>query len=1237
MPLTVSALASFLFRLPLPLLFGSICLFLFAAVSSYAQDSAPVTGDPFTLEVQLDTGSNLVSLPLVPDTTSMDALLGPLPSLVLAKDDMGHHYVPGQEIDPLSEWSWDEAYSIRLAAPASFRVAGPSIQPESSPLLLEAEVGNWVPYFQSAPRAVEDAFASIEEHLARVEDSDDRFYEPGNEASTLDSLHVGRGYRVWVHEPATLVYPPNATSGEDDDSADTDGDGIPDAEDNCPAVPNQNQEDSDGDGTGDACSDPDGDGDGPQDTTAPTCTFQPVQSGPPQFRDVIVEDAASGLVSIQVTATTANAALEVPQGSGTLLAAGESADFDPASASVTARVVQTDGNLASQIVFTVTDDAGNVATCTETIPAEPPSGDVIEVGTIAEALALTGLEVGQEIEVLGYYEPGDGGGGRFRIVEAEDTAHLPGNGGTVFIPESDLGEEVSETGSNDGSPGYISFQAWGSVAFGSFLYTIETTDSGGNPWSLEISDLDLHGGNSTAVAPESAPFFDHAAGRMQVRNHAARGVLESHTGAVAHDYTVRYRPVTGTRRLVRSSAATNSTWEARWFGCRAHDEATYFNNTNCLNWAYNAIRVANSAAPGSVTALRLSDNDDDGARETFYYIGPITLAENSELWGERGAEVVDSTDAHGNDFSFVRARADATTLKLLPEIASGCDGCRPALAEHQMWRLEYGETGHLAPTADVFTGGGNTAVTFWEGSTANALRSIVLDGSDTDHLSIHTSSDIYTYQDKEDYLRNSPSYTGFNAGSHNGKDVTEHETTLEDAVIFGFPATGLITNANSPPTRVDRVAIGNANYNHAIYSYNLIEGEDLTLFGYTWSHVMRAADLSRLSIIKGKISPYRSQASGGIQWRGHDEPTCADAVAAGRPASTCGVRVDDYYFNFIDTNSNGWVGAGPEWHATNGIILWENAEGGVISESHNGYFTSRYEGINVDGVRLHWEKLDSPAGALTLASTGSLDKSYFRDIEVGHDANGDLFNLQALLTLPSDGLAGTTTEYVFDSIGTQEPLDARWLYYLGNDVSPPQDYHVRYFLRDVHVDQDDDYNHQVVRNDHVMTSPGGEVAGGYEFYLENSSFEMGDQYGDHKRSLYRQLINTHRFKNVTDRVTGNTSEAAGTYTCQGGDGTTPRFRLEGLMHIPHLTRGDIAITGGSYSGSIVSWVDDEGDGTSYDDTDDPRQPFVRLTLDSPCAVGETIAWSAAVARWVDANGAPVLFPSEANGGWYPYE
>ena len=152
-----------------------------------------------TFEIGLREGSNLVSLPILPDTSAFQLVTESIASrLILAQDDMGKHFVPMQGVEDLQRWSWDEAYRVVVNGPSMLVVAGAEIVPDASPITLEAEVGNWVPFLRKHATHVEEALASVASSLLRVEDGNGSFYEPGNEASTLDSLHAGQGYRVWV-------------------------------------------------------------------------------------------------------------------------------------------------------------------------------------------------------------------------------------------------------------------------------------------------------------------------------------------------------------------------------------------------------------------------------------------------------------------------------------------------------------------------------------------------------------------------------------------------------------------------------------------------------------------------------------------------------------------------------------------------------------------------------------------------------------------------------------------------------------------------------------------------------------------------------------------------------------------------------------------------------------------------------------------------------------------------------
>jgi thrombospondin type 3 repeat protein len=75
-------------------------------------------------------------------------------------------------------------------------------------------------------------------------------------------------------------------SGDDLGNPDMDGDGVPNAADNCPSTPNPDQKDTDGDGVGDACddcptvADPE-QGDENDDNVGDACANTPPAAPPP--------------------------------------------------------------------------------------------------------------------------------------------------------------------------------------------------------------------------------------------------------------------------------------------------------------------------------------------------------------------------------------------------------------------------------------------------------------------------------------------------------------------------------------------------------------------------------------------------------------------------------------------------------------------------------------------------------------------------------------------------------------------------------------------------------------------------------------------------------------------------------------------------------------------------------------------------------------------------------------------
>ena len=202
---------------------GAVC----GGPPSFAQSSPPATGATASYDIELEAGTNLVALPVVPSANAVtDIVSGVLPQLTLVQSNAGRYFVPAQGIDDLGSWNWAEAYKVELVSPATLTVEGPEILPQFSPLLLESQVGNWVPYFRREPMAVAEAFAPIAASLTRVEATDGRFYQPGDETSTLDSLRTGRGYTIWVTQATALTYPANPAQQTDGSAVNTLGEAL---------------------------------------------------------------------------------------------------------------------------------------------------------------------------------------------------------------------------------------------------------------------------------------------------------------------------------------------------------------------------------------------------------------------------------------------------------------------------------------------------------------------------------------------------------------------------------------------------------------------------------------------------------------------------------------------------------------------------------------------------------------------------------------------------------------------------------------------------------------------------------------------------------------------------------------------------------------------------------------------------------------------------------------------------
>ncbi len=98
------------------------------------------------------------------------------------------------------------------------------------------------------------------------------------------------------------------------------------------------------------------------DTTPPTCQLSLFDPGPPVAAEFTMNDAESGIASIEVTSLS-NATVEIPKGSGNFYNHGDVVTFSPPIATVVVRAEKINQSQGASILLTTTDDSSNAVVC----------------------------------------------------------------------------------------------------------------------------------------------------------------------------------------------------------------------------------------------------------------------------------------------------------------------------------------------------------------------------------------------------------------------------------------------------------------------------------------------------------------------------------------------------------------------------------------------------------------------------------------------------------------------------------------------------------------------------------------------------------------------------------------------------------------------------------------------------------------------------------------------------------
>ena len=827
-------------------------------------------------------------------------------------------------------------------------------------------------------------------------------------------------------------------------------------------------------------------------------------------------------------------------------------------------------------------------TATLTYPTGPRTFDGdINVNTLAEALALTGLQPGQTVGVAGYYRAGDGGGGLF---EVRDSGLAP-DGGLVFVPGEFVSDEVEET------RGYSRTLALGGlppsedIVFGTLSMRAESFIHGA---SIAIPGHHLHGHRYQSrwnlkpmIFYEGGVFYDSHAG---IHRYLGGG------NAAAGQLTFRYRHTTSDRRLHRLNVG--STLDAHWFGARPAEEGpNWTGSTDVQPILAHMVNVAvghNAEEAGSFNVVRLP------ATETYDYFGSIELADGLTLAGAAGTEVVTVTNDLGHTYRPVRLRSAHTRLRVM-------DG--EALLHIRMEK-DPSDPNHLDQDIKYILDTRQTTISPGHNVMSAGLADIVLDGNWEGNHDAWTEG-WATKDELETHLRNQPGWAGFVATIHAGKGIPQGQVIeIRNAAVLGYGSNGLLGHANGT-WEVENLRAGDSIWNHVIYGANGTY-ENLTLTGFAWGHAAWGyGKINNFVYEDGQLSPER-QGVEVFSVRGADSYDYEDPSRMARYVRDDGTVPDDMSTQivgfYMDLRGSGlgaaFNGLGPDISISGvseqepGYIIMGEGGVGVFYENGNGWQTGLYPRNRFEHIRV----MDtSSQGRKWTMGHASLTEAVFRDIQTSRLGASEAVSASSL-----DLHAGwrdyeawdQPQELEVESLIEQAPH--QWIAKVG--------VHERAAGMTVRIS---DSSFENTTSTLYRGSSGRGTLDAFngdpsklQVHMTSSSFNMIGSYFDN----YELFFAMTSFEECTDKRSGRTSEDAGQVSITATGGETTINIPTNLLWKP-LDPSYIAVT--VSSNGLVQSVEAVH---SNPDAADWRGPSLRVTLARALEVGEqvTFTWSAAV-------------------------